>query len=169
MARKKKRENLRLPFAEELFQGTKGQPRLRSNRTNVSTTQKPKMVKEYLRLFVKVTRHGTYIDGFAGPQTEQDDTEHWSALQVLESQKLAKDTPVNGKNQPHVRNFYLFEKSSRQFARIESLRARFNEPLSFNVHARQGDCNELVPQLLESGAIRPSRSHLRSSGPAPLS
>ncbi|MCP3960161.1 MAG: three-Cys-motif partner protein TcmP [bacterium] len=111
------------------------------------------MVKEYLRLFVKVTRHGTYVDAFAGPQTEEDCTEHWSALQVLESQRLARDKLIKDKQQPHLRNFYLFERSPRQFSRIEDLRRRFHDPPSFNVRTKQGDSNVLLPELLESGAI----------------
>jgi hypothetical protein len=34
----------------------------------VWTRNKARLVQRYLRYFVFITRHGTYIDGFAGPQ-----------------------------------------------------------------------------------------------------
>ena len=47
------------------------------------TENKANLVKQYLFLFVQITRHGTYIDGFAGPQ-EQDKPALWAARLVLE-------------------------------------------------------------------------------------
>ena len=43
------------------------------------------MIATYLRLFVYVTRHGAYIDGFAGPQ-QPSMLDLWTAKLVLESQ-----------------------------------------------------------------------------------
>lgn len=108
--RQKRFENLNLPGFDDLFEGPPKQPRLRSNRTNVSTSQKPVMIREYLRLFVKVTKHGTYIDGFSGPQTETDNSRHWSALQVLEAQHEAFAAVEKEKQPPHLKHFYLFER-----------------------------------------------------------
>jgi hypothetical protein len=42
---------------------------------------KARLIADYLRLFIMVTRHGTYIDGFAGPQVDETG---WSARRVLE-------------------------------------------------------------------------------------
>ncbi len=43
----------------------------------VWTRNKARLVQRYLRYFVFITRHGTYIDGFAGPQ-EPDRPETWT-------------------------------------------------------------------------------------------
>ena len=47
------------------------------------TQNKARLIQAYLQLFEYITKHGTYIDGFAAPQ----DAEHldmWSAKLVLE-------------------------------------------------------------------------------------
>lgn len=46
---------------------------------------KAQLVAEYLRLFVQITHSGVYIDGFAGPQIDED---CWSARRVLEVKLL---------------------------------------------------------------------------------
>lgn len=48
------------------------------------TQSKAHLIRDYLKLFTMVTRHGTYIDGFAAPQ-ESDHPEMWSAKLVLEN------------------------------------------------------------------------------------
>ncbi len=40
----------------------------------VWTDNKAKFIMSYLRYFVLLTKHGTYIDGFAGPQEECERT-----------------------------------------------------------------------------------------------
>ena len=49
------------------------------------TAHKARFIERYLYYFVLVTKHGTYIDGFAGPQ-QPDDAEMWTAKRVLESE-----------------------------------------------------------------------------------
>ena len=51
----------------------------------VWTDNKAKFIMSYLRYFVLLTKHGTYIDGFAGPQ-EECETDSWSAKLVLGSE-----------------------------------------------------------------------------------
>ena len=51
----------------------------------VWTDNKAKFIMSYLRYFVLLTKHGTYIDGFAGPQ-EECETDSWSAKLVLASE-----------------------------------------------------------------------------------
>jgi three-Cys-motif partner protein len=47
------------------------------------TQNKAKLIQTYLQLFVYITHHGTYIDGFAAPQSDMhQDT--WAAKLVLE-------------------------------------------------------------------------------------
>src|SRR5438445_31776 len=60
------------------------------------TKNKAKLIERYLYYFIWVTRHGTYIDGFAGPQRIEQ-PEMWAAKLVLE-------------NRPAwLRHFHLFE------------------------------------------------------------
>jgi hypothetical protein len=56
----------------------------KSLRYPVWTQNKANLIREYLKLFVFVTHHGTYIDGFAAPQSEQEGM--WAAKLVLESE-----------------------------------------------------------------------------------
>jgi len=46
------------------------------------TENKAQLIERYLLYFVYITKHGTYIDGFAGPQRE-DQPEAWAAKLVL--------------------------------------------------------------------------------------
>ena len=48
------------------------------------TEHKAKLIARYLYYFVMITKHGTYIDGFAGPQNDEPDM--WAAKLVIESQ-----------------------------------------------------------------------------------
>jgi hypothetical protein len=48
------------------------------------TRNKARLVQRYLRYFVFITKHGTYIDGFAGPQ-EPDKLDTWTAGLVFDS------------------------------------------------------------------------------------
>ena len=47
------------------------------------TAEKASLIDEYIHRFLLVTRHGVYLDLFAGPQ-RVDDTESWSVRRVLE-------------------------------------------------------------------------------------
>src|SRR3954468_6805937 len=69
---------------------------------------KAKLIERYLYYFVLVTKHGTYIDGFAGPQ-EEDEPGMWSAKLVLESEPR------------WLKHFFLFEKDPVQVERIKRL------------------------------------------------
>jgi hypothetical protein len=50
------------------------------------TGNKAMLIERYLYYFVLVTKHGTYIDGFAGPQ-DTDRPESWAARLVLEASR----------------------------------------------------------------------------------
>src|SRR5262245_31179325 len=51
----------------------------------VWTENKARLIERYLYYFVLVTKHGTYIDGFAGPQYANQ-PEMWAAKLALESE-----------------------------------------------------------------------------------
>lgn len=72
------------------------------------TERKAALVARYLHYFVFVTKHGTYVDAFAGRQSERAQ-EGWTVEEVL-------------KNEPaRLCTFYLFEKSDRSAQELERL------------------------------------------------
>lgn len=100
---------------------------------------KAALVARYLRYFVLVTKHGTYIDGFAGSQ-ETGKPETWAA-------KLVVDTRPDW-----MRHFFLFEKDRSKIAALESLRVGQAKHRRFTIQS--GDCNQLIPELLNAGSVR---------------
>ena len=109
------------------------------------TENKAKLIERYIHFFVYVTKHGTYIDAFAGPQREGRD-DLWAAKLVLE------DTPRR------IRHFFLFEQSKRKVHRLRKLRdaqrpRKKGEPAR-DVHIFAGDCNIKIPDMLKHYPIK---------------
>lgn len=108
---------------------------------------KAALIERYLRYFVYITKHGTYIDGFAGPQAPEK-TKAWSAKAVIESEPR------------RLRHFYLFDLDPAQTQRLENLireqrprdKSRGEPKRTFEV--RQGDFNVRIHELLESRVIK---------------
>jgi three-Cys-motif partner protein len=127
--------------------GPPAKPELRIKRMRhpVWTENKAKLIERYLYYFVLVTKHGTYIDGFAGPQAP-DKPDMWAAKLVLESQPR------------WLRHLYLFEqvvpkvRSLRELSDAQPARKK-GEPKRV-VHIKQGDFNSLVLDLLASGVVK---------------
>lgn len=110
----------------------------------VWTENKAKLIQRYLQYFVFITKHGTYIDGFAGPQ-ERAFHDMWTAKLVLESQPR------------WLRHFFLCDADPDQVGSLESLRKglaprKRGEPRR-NIEIFSGDFNEKVDQVLSSGVI----------------
>jgi three-Cys-motif partner protein len=107
------------------------------------TAHKARFIERYLYYFVLVTKHGTYIDGFAGPQ-QPDDADMWTAKRVLESEPR------------WLRRFYLFDLVPTQVARLRDLKQaqrppdRSKKESRRTIHVEQGDFNSLVRELLRS-------------------
>ncbi len=99
------------------------------------------LVREYLHLFIQVTKHGTYIDGFAGPQ-ELDEPDTWAAKLVLEIEPR------------WIRHVYLFESDHQKVDLLETLK-RQHEALDprRTISVVSGDFNTNVLTLLHSAAI----------------
>src|ERR1700676_4927790 len=76
----------------------------------VWTDNKAKFIARYLRYFVYITHHGTYIDGFAGPQAECE-TESWAAKLVLDSKPK------------WIRHFHLCDSKRSQVKHLQKLKA----------------------------------------------
>jgi len=109
----------------------------------VWSENKSKLIQQYVRYFLMVTKHGTYLDGFAGPQVEEYNDESWSAKRVLEIQP------------PWLRRFILCDMNPRQVEHLESLvanRRAGGDKRKIEVH--RGDFNSVIDQVLQPGAIR---------------
>lgn len=105
------------------------------------TENKAALVKDYLFLFVQVTKHGTYIDGFAGPQ-EENKPSMWAAKLVLEL------------SPPLLRNFYLFEKAKKPLQSLETLVNAQPKITGRIIKMFPGDFNAEVPKLLDQQIIK---------------
>ena len=103
----------------------------------VWSENKADLITRYLQYFVFITRHGTYIDAFAGPQTNRSEYA-WTAQSVMNSEPK------------RLRNFYLFDESPTQVARLREL-AENNQDRNIFVH--EGDSNLVLPAVLPTGSI----------------
>jgi three-Cys-motif partner protein len=112
----------------------------------VWTDNKAQFIMRYLRYFVYITKHGTYIDGFAGPQAERE-TDSWAAKLVLESEPK------------RIRHFHLCDANPAQATRLDVLKssqgARDSSGRLVNrdITIYPGDFNERVDEILEAGTI----------------
>ena len=114
--------------------------------TPLWTKNKALFIARYLQTFTYVTKHGTYIDGFAGPQHLNSKEESWSAKLVMSNRP------------PWLRNFHLFDQDAEKTFLLEELKAEYlsehgDKPVrSVNVYS--GDTNILLPKLLRDNPIR---------------
>jgi len=111
------------------------------------TENKAKFIQEYLRFFVQITKHGAYIDGFAGPQYF-DKPDAWSAALVLASEPK------------WLRNFFLCEltrKGVKALRRMVSsqpeAKDRKGRRIIREIEVLPGDFNVSVDKILKSGKI----------------
>ena len=105
------------------------------------TEHKAKLISSYLYYFVLITRHGVYIDGFAGPQ-QPDQPDSWAAKLVLESEPR------------WMREFALCDNEARQVTALEKLRDAQPETTGRTVHVFKGDFNAQVATILDAARIR---------------
>jgi three-Cys-motif partner protein len=113
----------------------------------ICTEHKAKFIEQYLRIFVQITKHGTYIDGFAGPQYF-DRLDSWAAALVLKSEPK------------WLRHFFLCELSRKGIKALNKLvqeqptpRDRRGRKLSRNIEVWPGDFNANIDKILRSGKI----------------
>jgi three-Cys-motif partner protein len=113
----------------------------------VWTDNKARFIAAYLRFFVYITKHGTYIDGFAGPQ-EECETDSWAAKLVLESEPR------------WMRHFHLCDANREQVKRLRSLKAaqpdrgRDSRKISRDINIYHGDFNRKIADVLSKSGIR---------------
>lgn len=106
------------------------------------TQNKARLIAEYLRLFVFITKHGAYIDGFAAPQDDKH-LETWAAKLVLEMEPK------------FLRDFWLCDISAKGVKMLEDLRVTHDgtgKPKR-QVQVLRGDFNTRVAEILASGRI----------------
>lgn len=109
------------------------------------TKNKARLIERYLYYFVQITKHGTYIDGFAGPQYP-DDESAWAAKLVLESRPA------------WLRNFFLCEIDKNSYAKLTALINSQPEIKNRTIKPWHGDFNTLLPNILETAAISPKEA-----------
>jgi three-Cys-motif partner protein len=118
--------------------------KLRPLRNPIWTENKARLIERYLYYFVLITKHGTYIDGFAGPQYP-DKLDAWAARLVLETEPK------------WLRRFFLCDKGQRQFKALEKLRdeqpARKRGEPKRTVELYHEDFNTAVEKILATGKI----------------
>lgn len=109
----------------------------------VWTEHKAKLIALYLKFFVFITKHGTYIDGFAGPQ-EPDSPQSWAAQLVLQ-------------NKPAwLRHFFLCELDLVKVALLNELAVNARASDAANkrdIRVLSGDFNTQVDTILSSGVV----------------
>jgi three-Cys-motif partner protein len=119
--------------------------KLRPLRNPIWTENKARLIERYLYYFVLITKHGTYIDGFAGPQYA-DKLDAWAARLVLETEPK------------WLRRFFLCDKGSSQYAALKKLRdeqppRKRREPKR-TIDLYHDDFNVAVEDILATGKIR---------------
>jgi three-Cys-motif partner protein len=124
-------------------------PRFRNPTRPVWSENKARFIARYLQYFVFVTKHGTYIDGFAGPQ-KLGRTHMWTAKLVLESQPR------------WLRHFYLFDVRRDKIRALMNLKAsqppREKRESARSIEVIKGDFNTAVRLILASGQIGPKEA-----------
>jgi three-Cys-motif partner protein len=111
------------------------------------TENKAQFIRHYLRFFVQITKHGAYIDGFAGPQSFEH-RETWYAALVLASEPK------------WLRRFFLFENVARSYKELETLAAaesnacdRRGKKVNRSIELFFGDFNLNVDKILREETI----------------
>lgn len=106
----------------------------------VWTEHKAKLIARYLRYFVFITKHGCYVDGFAGPKNREL-PESWAAELVVNSEPR------------FLKQFFLCDEKAEQVQALRSLVSA--QPTSPKRHFEvlHGDFNLRVDDILASGVI----------------
>ena len=106
----------------------------------VWTEHKANFIERYLKLFIQITKHGTYIDGFAGPQ-RLDLKNAWSANLVLQIRP------------PLLRHFFLCEANTKSFRILKKRVQEIDKPRNRTIDLYNGDFNKRVAEILKSPHI----------------
>ena len=127
-------------FDLESIPKTDIQLKLKNADAPVWTENKAQLIQRYLRYFVFITHHGTYLDAFAAPQSPDHAHVSCAAKLVLESEPK------------WFRNFALFDKDIAGVKYLEELAAQENIGPR-KVFVAQGDSNVKLPEYLGQNPI----------------
>jgi three-Cys-motif partner protein len=103
----------------------------------VWTEHKANFIQRYLTLFIQITKHGSYIDGFAGPQ-RSDMENAWSARLVLQIRP------------PLLRHFFLCEENAKSFKSLQKCVKELAPQKERSIDLYHGDFNKKVDDILRS-------------------
>ncbi len=120
------------------------EPKYSGLHNRVWTDTKARFIQRYIKNFVYVTKKGTYLDAFAGPQKTDDCEKSWAAKLVLENRPAL------------IRHYALFEKNRNSVKKLEDLKQKqeaekIREKRS--IHVIAGDSNVTLPKFLEEHPI----------------
>ncbi len=144
-------EDKRQQHLFELGPSVQPEPKVGPLKRAIWTDNKAKLIETYLRLFVYITKHGVYIDAFAGPQDPRK-PDSWSAKLVLESEPR------------RLRKFFLFEERPTSVKLLEELRDgqrprdRAKGEPKRTIEIFPGDCNHQMAEVLDEGHVRQSEA-----------
>ena len=111
-------------------------------RSPVWTENKARLVAAYLRLFVMITKHGCYVDGFAGPK-QRDIPGTWAAELVLALRP------------PLLRKFFLCDQDAEKVENLKALKRDQPHIRGRKIEVLEGAFNERVFDILKSDEITP--------------
>lgn len=106
------------------------------------TENKAQLVAQYLKFFVYITKHGTYIDGFSAPKNP-DNPESWAADLVVNSEPK------------FLKEFFLCELEADRMHYLVQLSDNQPKTPKRHIQVLNGDFNELVDTILQTGRIKP--------------
>jgi three-Cys-motif partner protein len=137
----------RLPLFPDLPPDETRRIRRYARQEPIWTENKAHFISKYLQYFVQITKHGAYIDGFAGPQSFNH-LDAWSAALVL------------GSEPKWLRTFFLCELKKRGLKELRNLaqtqadsRDRKGKEIKRRIEVVAGDFNYTVADVLSSGRI----------------
>lgn len=104
------------------------------------TETKAQLIANYLRLFLMITKHGAYIDGFAGPQ-DPTNPASWAAKLVLEM------------SPPWMKTFFLCELDKASYAALDSMVQAQPKIPGRKIQHRPADFNQWVDDVLTLGGV----------------
>ncbi|WP_419909372.1 three-Cys-motif partner protein TcmP [Hoeflea sp.] len=107
----------------------------------VWTQHKAQLIAKYIYLFTIITRHGCYIDGFAGPK-KQDLKDSWAAQLVVETDPR------------RLREVFLCDLKQDKADRLRELVKQQTDSDTRHYEVCQGDFNSEIDKILGSGLIK---------------
>ncbi|MGX1259786.1 three-Cys-motif partner protein TcmP [Sinorhizobium fredii] len=107
----------------------------------VWTQHKAQLIAKYIYLFTIITRHGAYIDGFAGPK-KRDLENSWAAELVVQTEPR------------RLREIFLCDLDPKKVEELQQMVGRQPDLDQRHYQVLSGDFNDRISEVLESGLIK---------------